>query len=120
MKSYILLPLLAPAALGQGHGNGLAKSTYAISSDELARESLHWLIKVLRDLQRLGVTFRPHQGAGMPEFRGFRASLPECRNCRNLSRNLEQPGHATNRRHTRPSPARARAATLKVNDSDSL
>ena len=32
--------------LAQGHGNGLAKSTYAVSSDNLARESLHWLIKV--------------------------------------------------------------------------
>ena len=28
----------------------------------------------------------------MAEFRGFRAGSPECRNCRNLSRNLEQPG----------------------------
>ena len=32
--------------LAQGHGNGLAKSTSAVSSDNLARESLHWLIKV--------------------------------------------------------------------------
>ena len=42
----VLLACLAPEALSQGHGNGLAKSTYAVSSDELARRSLHWLIKV--------------------------------------------------------------------------
>ena len=44
--------------------------------------------------------------------------LPKCRNCRSSAKS-RAAWHATTRRHTRPSPARARVATLMINGRES-